>query len=427
MWRGLVSLPPRPPHDRSAASWRLVDRSARVTSDLVCVRCGLLLALVGLSTLSWAAEPAVTMSISDRQEIVYRWGDHRCGDNLIPDAPARSFRDGHGLVHLIAPHYTNWEMVGPSLNQVQTRCDIIFQGSESGDIARFDDRAWIESTYTLDGTTVYALLSNEWNGGRYADAGCSSTSEQTLRCVYYSITLAISRDAGKAYQYPARHHNVVASVPYRFVEDQGSKQAWGFPTATNIIEREGYYYVLIGSQGRGDQAYGNCLLRTDNLEDPGAWRAWDGHGFVIRFVNPYRGAEYTASEHVCQPVGLGGLNWAVRSISWNAPSRSYIAIFQGASYDASGRRVIGVHYATSSDLISWSAHELLLEAPSTLDHTRCQPFMRYPSMLDPDSPSRNFETVSDHAYIYYTMTNVPDCRQTMDRDLVRLPVSIQPR
>ena len=49
----------------------------------------------------------------------------------------------------------------------------------------------------------------------------------------------------------------------------------------------------------------------------------------------------------------------------------------------------------------------------------------YPSLLDPDSPSRNFDTVGDRAYLYLTRFNMTDCKLPMNRDLVRYPVKIQ--
>ncbi len=46
----------------------------------------------------------------------------------------------------------------------------------------------------------------------------------------------------------------------------------------------------------------------------------------------------------------------------------------------------------------------------------------YPSVLDPDSTSRNFETTGKEAYLYFTRYNYQSCRETFDRDLVRIPI-----
>ena len=48
------------------------------------------------------------------------------------------------------------------------------------------------------------------------------------------------------------------------------------------------------------------------------------------------------------------------------------------------------------------------------------PHYLYPSLLDPDSTSRSFDTVGNTAYVYYTRNNraVGD----LDRDMIRVPV-----
>ncbi|MFO1152301.1 MAG: hypothetical protein U1E42_01370 [Rhodospirillales bacterium] len=398
-----------------------VDRRRRLANGI----CAAVTLLLGSIEAAEAADPAVVIAISGPEEVVYSWQKDRCDDRFIPDAPARAFRDADGLVHLIAPHYPNWELVGTSLDRVRRRCHVLFEGSEDADSGRYDDRAWIEGTYTLDGKTIFALLSNEWDGTRHPGSGCSGTVGRTRRCIYNSLTLAISTDGGETYT-PPRGRRLVASLPYRFASEADDDRPAGYGTSSNIIAREGVFYALIGAWPRGAQAYGNCLIRTDSLADAASWRAWDGHDFSRRFVDPYHETDFSPDQHVCEPVGAGSLNWEVRSVSWHAPSQSYITILYGASQSASDRRITGIHYATSPDLISWSAIKMLLAAPSALDRQRCQSFIRYPSLLDAKSASRNFETVGGQAHIYFTRTNVPDCRQTMDRDLVRLPVTITP-
>ena len=39
-----------------------------------------------------AGEPAISMRVSPEQSVVFRWSSDRCGDDDIPDAPARAFR-----------------------------------------------------------------------------------------------------------------------------------------------------------------------------------------------------------------------------------------------------------------------------------------------------------------------------------------------
>ena len=44
-------------------------------------------------------------------------------------------------------------------------------------------------------------------------------------------------------------------------------------------------------------------MRTNRLEDPRSWRAWDGREFSVAFVDPYTAAPGTnPAKHVCAPV-----------------------------------------------------------------------------------------------------------------------------
>jgi hypothetical protein len=81
--------------------------------------------------------------------------------------------------------------------------------------------------------------------------------------------------------------------------------------------------------------------------------------------------------------------------------------------------------STSPDLIAWSTPTLVMPAshPVTYQCGDADP-INYPSLLDPASTSRNFETVGDRAYLYFTRWNTTNCRKTLDRDLVRVPVRI---
>jgi hypothetical protein len=45
-------------------------------------------------------------------------------------------------------------------------------------------------------------------------------------------------------------------------------------------------------------------------------------------------------------------------------------------------------------------------------------------LLDPDSPSPNFETSDQQAYLYFVRIHYSSCQPTLDRDLVRVPIAI---
>ena len=85
----------------------------------------------------------------------------------------------------------------------------------------------------------------------------------------------------------------------------------------------------------------------------------------------------------------------------------------------------GYYYSLSNDLVHWTQRELILELPgeNAVDNPGTDKFYAYPSLIDPDSPSMNFETSDENAYLYLTRFNNG---VTLDRDLVRFPVQITP-
>ena len=90
-----------------------------------------------------------------------------------------------------------------------------------------------------------------------------------------------------------------------------------------------------------------------------------------------------------------------------------------------GARGGGVYYATSPDLVHWSPPALLMPAIGPGAWTRADPPpIFYPSLLDPASTDRNFETVADNPALFATRFNVTSGRTSMDRQLMRWSVRI---
>ncbi|MEK6272246.1 MAG: hypothetical protein AABM42_06320, partial [Actinomycetota bacterium] len=90
-----------------------------------------------------------------------------------------------------------------------------------------------------------------------------------------------------------------------------------------------------------------------------------------------------------------------------------------------GRLVTGIYSSVSDNLVNWSRRRLVMAAPSIHSY-RCggRDPIGYPSVLDPGSQSRTFETAGQYPYLYYTQFNYQRCRQTPNRDLVRVPLEI---
>lgn len=335
-----------------------------------------------------------------------------CDPLDIPDAPARAIRLRTGEVQLYASHFHNRVERGPGLLVLKHDCRVVLSGAERDDPAVFDDRAWIVSPWT-DGTTIWAIMHNEFQGHRRP---LLCPSRRYMDCWYNSLTAAVSRDSGLSFvRGPGRA--LVATLPYRY--DQVGLGHHGYFNPSNIVTLENAHYVMAFATGSLLQHEGNCLLRTDRVDDPASWRAWDGAAFNVTFIDPYS-APQAPEGHVCAPVGAGKLRWPVTSLVRHGASGLFIATM------LNGARGGGVFYATSTDLIRWSVPAGLMpgvgqEAFTCVD----TPPIAYPSVLDPATDDPNFATVSEHAFLFFTRFDVINCRTGLDRELLRVGVHIR--
>lgn len=367
-----------------------------------------------VATFRVRAPQPVTARVTASPQLVFDWTTDRCALWDVPDLSARAFRDAAGHVQLIASHFATRRFLGPDLEHLRHDCSAVFVSHRNPDPAAYDDAEWIAATFTSDGSTIYALVHDEYQGHRHPGQ-CPSGSYG--RCWWNTITSAVSTDGGRTYVHstpPA----LVATYPYRYVPDRGS---FGALQPSNIVHnRDGYYYALVDIKEQPQGAPNTnhlCLIRTKELADPSSWRAWSGGtAFSTTFIDPYR-STVNPADHLCRavsPSSLGGL--PLGSLTFVTEANQWLLV--GAIDD-------GFYYSTSSDLINWTRRRLLLAAPLPWTY-RCggpDP-IHYPSVLDPASASRNFETTGKTAYLYYTQFHTQNCQQGPDRDLVRVPISI---
>jgi hypothetical protein len=139
----------------------------------------------------------------------------------------------------------------------------------------------------------------------------------------------------------------------------------------------------------------------------------------MTFVDPY-GDNPNPSQHLCVPVSrqLPG-DMQPGSLSYSTEARQWLWVGQAAG---------GAWFSLSPDLINWSRPELFYPAQITWNYVCGDPDpIEYPSLIDPTSTDRNFGTVGKTAYLYFTQFHYANCQQNLDRDLVRVPVSLQAR
>jgi hypothetical protein len=357
--------------------------------------------------------------ITRAPEPVFVWARDRCETWNIPDAPARAYRTTDGSVRLVAAHHRNRFMHGADLDRLRIDCDIVFRGAEDDRPEAYDDKLWLSAVWTEDGDLVHALAHAEFHGQRRPR---SCPAAQYMACWRNQLVHVVSRDGGRSF---AREGiALVAGVPYRYDGEAGRRSGYFEPS--NVFRFQGALHAFVWAEGYEAQRRGACLLRTTDIADPRAWRAWDGQRFAVAFVDPYRERVDDPARHVCAPIR--GLDGVVQSVVRHVSSGRYLAIFATVRAAAPGaKRQSGVWYASSTDLVTWSTPRLLMEVPLMWALACPQPTAwAYPALIDHRSTARNFDEVGARAELYLTRFNLAsDCRLGPDRDLVRFGVEIQ--
>ncbi len=378
--------------------------------------------LLVLFALAAAAQGAAAfdIAVTGPEEPAYKWSTDRCDDEQIPDSPVRAFRSSDGTVRMMAAHFSNQFLVGPQARSLKRDCTSTFSARMENAPEKFNARTWLQTFYTEDGQTVYSLGSADYHGSWFDR--CSGRNNDNPKCWRSAIVLAVSKDGGKSFSTAEPPEHIIARPPNSFESEERGRPA-GFFTTSNVVKRGNFYYTLINTQGFGDQKAGNCLIRTDKLDRPDSWRAWDGKDFSLRL--PRAAGDKVAA---CQPVN--GPTEPFRTVLQHTPSGLYVAVSSSTKREPAGRKegmVVRFRFTTSKDLMNWSPPRDFTEIRSNVGCEKGVPPVTYPALFDPDSTDRNFGTIGDTAYLYYTRFNGADnCRLTMDRDLVRVPIKLTP-
>src|SRR5688500_5225135 len=129
----------------------------------------IVLAIAGVMLLGAPAASAYTFGEpavrgTGPEVAVFDWTTQKCASDDIPDQPTRAFRDSTGQVVLINSHHTVRRKTGPALDSVVHRCSILIGSGKSSDPSTYDNREWLATTYTPNGTNVYALMHAETDG-----------------------------------------------------------------------------------------------------------------------------------------------------------------------------------------------------------------------------------------------------------------------
>ncbi|CAN1567040.1 hypothetical protein MCEMSEM23_02984 [Rhabdaerophilaceae bacterium] len=388
----------------------------------ICFKLTAAFALLCLTTIHGAGqtqrEPRLTAILLGAETILYNPARQGCDANDIPDSPLRAYRDETGAIAAFALHFDNRRLSGAAFDKLRLECAIVFRGSGNGDPKRYDDRAWIAATYTEDGSTVFGLVHHEFQADKHPSR-CSRSVY--IECWWNSILAIRSQNGGREFSRAQSQVMAASSEP----SESGQGRHRGFFNPSNIIKFKDRYFTLIATTGWAGQTSGVCLFRSSQLGDGADWAAFDGTEFKARFPDPY--STRRPASGACKPVGP--FPAPVGSITQHAGSGLFLAVFQAAKGmpDGQGSQfpVSGFYLATSPDLLRWSPPERLLATRSLYDNPCGESLLRtYPSIIDPASGSRNFDTTGDTALLTFTEIIVEGCTITHQRRLVGQPMRI---
>jgi hypothetical protein len=395
-----------------------------MNAALIAAVLGLFLALFLTPGASAYTFGAPNVSQTAPESTVFDHTTQACQQDDIPDISARALKDSLGRTQLVVSHYNTRRELGTNLNNVTHNCNVVLFSDVDSDPSHYNDAEWLHSMYTLDGQTIYGFIHHEYQGWNFYEQCAALVGTPDInKCWYNSVTFATSTDSGNSYtQAPVPNH-LLASQPYQFVPLQGP---YGIYRPSSIVARsDGYYYMMVLTEPHGAQERGACLLRTKTLGSPTSWRAWDGNAFTVRFINPYVETSEPPEKHVCAPVSQHALRgFEINSLTYNTYYQKYMIVGQTMI-----NNVPGFYFALSDDLLHWTEPDLLMEGELPfVSHVCGDPNpVRDGAVLDPNSPTRNFETVGQTGNLYFTRFNYfydgsGNCSMTLDRDLIKIPI-----
>jgi hypothetical protein len=364
----------------------------------------------------------VSVAVGEK-EVVFDWTTDRCEDLDLPDSPAHIIRAEDGELVLFASNGpTNYVSRGPDFDTLQRVCDA--PALVSADLRApetYENWEWIWSTYR-QGTNWHALILNEFHDSLAPTCKPGDPSPANP-CTYWSLTYAVSTDGARSFVKPNPPAHVVAPPPRVWEPPVTPATEWlkeGYAAASSIVRgSDDYYYALIGLYESKNAPHRQCLMRTDTLDDPASWHAWDGDGFNLRMESPY-----VTGDQVPSCVTLYGYP-AMPGLAYNTYLGLYMAVgIAGIGIPGSP---CGIYLWLSNDLIHWSIPQLMVEAFWSGQEGMCGtgPWLEsvpviFPTVIDHQDSTTNFERPGRDVYLYYTRFNEG---YWLDRDLVRVPLT----
>lgn len=338
-----------------------------------------------------AATPALAEEVT-----LFDWSRDACARWDIPDAPARFWRQAGGVA-MIAGSEESRISRGPNPLHLSRDCKVAYRGGKDPDPDDHDDRAWIASTWVHPDGRVTALAHVEYHG--HVHGTCAADSYMV--CWRNAIVELESADGAT---FRRIGPDPVAALPYDYDPAQDART--GYFNPSNIFQVGDNLHAFVFAEATGSQRRGACLLRRPVAGGP--WRAWDGAEFNAALTGhggAIRGGTCAVVEGVASTL----------SSVVHDGTDGFVAV---TPREVDG--ISGIWLQRSEDLLSWSEPKLLRELP-LLWRRDCaaEAVYAYPSLVAPDSRSRNFDTLEGEVWLAATrMPLDAACKVGPERDLV---------
>jgi hypothetical protein len=387
--------------------------------------------LLGTQSLNITPMPKIGVSVGATKEVVFAYTRDHCSDSDLdfPDLPTHIVRAEDGSLVLFASAAPRFYVSrGADFNSFRRDCSQpVLVSADLPTPQSYENREWISAVYR-EGSRWHAIISNEFHD--MVASTCKSSDPSTyIDCLYLSATYAVSTDGARTFTKPSPPAHVVLPPPYVWkppLPGAPPNWEWGFHEGYNapfslVRKDDGFFYAIVGLTPSKYVPYaGQCLLRTNRLDDPSSWRAWDGAGFNDRITSPYV---------VGNPAPLCKVTPDLPSglLTFNTYLNRYMNL-DTYQINVDGKLFCSFSFRLSADLLHWSAEQLITEPgdPGFCPFDPQRPGLlleavnaMYPTVIDHADTTINFERPGRTPYLYYVRFN----DYWKNRDLVRVPLT----
>ena len=337
----------------------------------------------------------------------------------------------------------------------------------------YDTVLWMASPFN-DGTTVHALIHNEFHGDWTGSSTWCPIQTRIiyLPCSYWNIVTANSGDGAMTFQLNQAGAGVnvpaiALANPYVLPPADAPPTAGpqGMTAQSNILRSGPYYYVLalqLQAPGAADPSLnGTCIWRAPVSTGALVWTGWDGSAWTIAAPTAYPVTSHSTSPPLCKPVlpAIFRFSWSFNRFAGGSGlvvmGQDTLANLKNKNVSTDGCPYARGASASTADaaFVYIVASQLPVDPPFTRlpvgflqDNTELCLLQinsmnaslsltrhAYPSLLDPTSPlllpgDLNFETTGRLPYLYFTQMNPvgSDNPQGWNCDLMRIAVQVFP-